>query len=475
MIQKDTLNVQTNLRATHFTLGNNPDNPYKTVNRDSYKPVSSENIESQGEKLALRNSHFILGDYNKPGFYNTMHNIHYPYHKGAQGAKLEEEKRRDLRTHHFQLGSYGPTIKTSNNLVYNQKPLQKDLQHERDAQKAKMRAHHHNFAESTNIVMTTHYNDQYNKDVDPQALKQGIPAAELKQKVVDLRNSHIILGKEYLPMVTTQQNDYSQKPEAKREAVNPLLQQSHFQLGNSGPDFKTTNNQFHDRQPLVENKLAEETKKDLRASHFTMGQDQQGYLTETKGNYINHHQQGFQKVNQDEKFFKNNFTHTNPNGNNYYNSTYKTFMKAPQISNVQQSRNQQQDRGSNFKIGFQGDSWQTEFQDKFNQKEGGRQIMNQQLKNNLRSSHFQFNDVKNGLYNTTFKSSFTYKDGSNARGTLDQQLQKDLRSHHFHFGNQQGEYQTTNQRTYTVPKNAERAQFNKEKAADLRADHFKIN
>lgn len=28
---------------------------------------------------------------------------------------------------HVILGSYGPTIKTSNNLVYNSKPLQNDL------------------------------------------------------------------------------------------------------------------------------------------------------------------------------------------------------------------------------------------------------------------------------------------------------------------------------------------------------------
>jgi len=87
-----------------------------------------------------------------------MHNIHYPFHKNAESAKLDEETKRDLRTHHFQmgkifdkifdrdnillwdyhnlriffiknlkillfivlslLGSYGPTIQTSNNLVY---------------------------------------------------------------------------------------------------------------------------------------------------------------------------------------------------------------------------------------------------------------------------------------------------------------------------------------------------------------------
>lgn len=65
-------------------------------------------------------------------------------------------------------------------------------------------------------------------------------------------------------MQTTMQNDYTTKGDAKREAKNPLLQQSHFHLGDAKTDFQTTNNDFHSRQPLVENKLAEETMKDLR-------------------------------------------------------------------------------------------------------------------------------------------------------------------------------------------------------------------
>lgn len=93
--------------------------------------------------------------------------------------------------------------------------MQKNLQHDRDQQKAKMRAHNHNFAESTNLVMTTHYNDQFNKDVDPSALKQAISTSQIKQKVIDLRNSHIVLGKDIIPMQTTQQIDYNAKPDSK--------------------------------------------------------------------------------------------------------------------------------------------------------------------------------------------------------------------------------------------------------------------
>lgn len=40
-----------------------------------------------------------------------MHNIHYPYHKNAESAKLDEETKRDLRTHHFQMGKIFDRIK----------------------------------------------------------------------------------------------------------------------------------------------------------------------------------------------------------------------------------------------------------------------------------------------------------------------------------------------------------------------------
>jgi len=72
--------------------------------------------------------------------------------------------------------------------------------------------------------------------------------------------------------------------------------------------------------------------------------------------------------------------------------------------------------------------------------------------------------LKNGLYNTTFKSDYAYRDTKNARGALDQQLQKDLRTHHFNLGNQVGEYDTTYRRGYTAPLNPERAVFNAQKA-----------
>ncbi|EGR30947.1 hypothetical protein IMG5_120530, partial [Ichthyophthirius multifiliis] len=471
---KDKLNLQTNLRASHFTLGNDQKHlQYQTIHRKDYTPKKAQHEQSQD--LKLMNSHFALGEEKKQWIYNTTNNVAYPFHKGTHKAGLEEARQRDLRTHHFQFGSYGPTVHTHNNLTYDTKPVQQNLQNEREAQKAKMRRHNHQFAESERIEMTSNYNDQYNKQLDPNALRQGLSAADIMQKVVNLRNSHIVFGKENLPMKTIQQSDYTRKPEAKIEQKNPALQQSHFELGNQKNTFTTTNREFHNEQPLVQNRLAEETQKDLRASHFMLGQDQQQYNTEFTGNFKNHQLNGFKKINLDEKFFKNNFTHTNPDGKTNYNSTYKTYMKFPETAKLEPSREQNMDRRSNFQLGQQANQWKTEFQDQYFKNNGKPSILQQDQKDNLRKSHFQFEDMKNGQYSTEQKSQFTNKNINQARGVLDPQLQKDLRTHHFEFGAQKGLYETTHKKHYVKYDNYQKAQFNYQKAMDLRADHFQVN
>lgn len=73
-----------------------------------------------------------------------------------------------------------------------------------------MRAHHHNFAETQAKMMQTHYNAQY-QGYPQESLLQSKNKEELMERVVGLRQSHIILGKERLPMQSIQQVDYSKK------------------------------------------------------------------------------------------------------------------------------------------------------------------------------------------------------------------------------------------------------------------------
>lgn len=45
--------------------------------------------------------------------------------------------------------------------TYTEKPIHSNVHNEQEAQKTKMRAHHHTFAETDVKMMRTYYNEQY--------------------------------------------------------------------------------------------------------------------------------------------------------------------------------------------------------------------------------------------------------------------------------------------------------------------------
>lgn len=98
---------------------------------------------------------------NQQQYYSTSNNALLKYDKNYECAKLSEEQRQDLRKHHFKLGQYAPTTQTIYNIQYDEKKATLDQDHEQ--QKAKMRGHHHDFKEQNNLLMTSKYNDDFNK------------------------------------------------------------------------------------------------------------------------------------------------------------------------------------------------------------------------------------------------------------------------------------------------------------------------
>jgi len=59
---------------------------------------------SQKDKLNLRASHFEFGPHDPSKTFVTLHQKDYKTHVGFQAPKLNEEKKRDLRSSHFVLG-----------------------------------------------------------------------------------------------------------------------------------------------------------------------------------------------------------------------------------------------------------------------------------------------------------------------------------------------------------------------------------
>ena len=69
-----------------------------------YPPYDINPSGSVGKELNLKASHFELGNYSAKNLYATTNLCKYPPHFGFHPEKLNEEKKNDLRTHHFNLG-----------------------------------------------------------------------------------------------------------------------------------------------------------------------------------------------------------------------------------------------------------------------------------------------------------------------------------------------------------------------------------
>ena len=72
--------------------------------RRDYIPHDFDFNPSLGKELNLKGSHFELGSFSSKNFYATTNLAKYPNHVGFRPEKLNEEKKADLRTHHFNLG-----------------------------------------------------------------------------------------------------------------------------------------------------------------------------------------------------------------------------------------------------------------------------------------------------------------------------------------------------------------------------------
>eukprot|EP01015_Nassula_variabilis_P030122 TRINITY_DN6580_c0_g1_i1.p2 TRINITY_DN6580_c0_g1~~TRINITY_DN6580_c0_g1_i1.p2 ORF type:complete len:180 (+),score=15.70 TRINITY_DN6580_c0_g1_i1:260-799(+) len=158
-----------------------------------------------------------------------------------------------------------------------------------------------------------------------------------------------------------------------------------------------------------------------------------------------------------------------------YTQNMRKHNNAPQ--NETQQRSQTQDRGSNFQLGQQGSNFLSEAQSQF--KNPGRQQINEidpNVKKDLRSSHFKFNETKNNQFKTTTMLDYGSKieASRNFNDPGDHlKVKNSLRQSHFTLGNEKTNYTTVKEATY---KNlaAERQFLDPNQESNLRKHHFNL-
>jgi len=461
------------LRRTHFTLGTGASHHQSSEYVAEYQRKQTAFETSQKDKLNLRASHFEFGPHDPSKTFVTLHQKDFKEHVGFQPPRLNEEKKRDLRSSHFVLGNYHAPYASLNHANFTEKyiPIGQQRQ-EQEEQKNKMRKHNHDFTETNKKHLTSEYHAHFNKQNDPNSLKQGLSPAELRQKVIDLRKSHVVLGGDHKPMQSIAQQDYQFRPGTILPAANDNvnIRRTNFKLGTEQGDMASLYHSEFVKHPKSKPESLGALGQDLRATHFSLGQEAPLYAT-TSGNHRGP-PVGFkppQTLNPNLQ--KNHFTigdNSAPLLNKTtYTNNYRNFGNAAQT----QARDQTQDRGSNFNFGGQRAPWVTETQQNYINHEGAKPAdLEGFLKADLRSSHFKFNDVKpDSQFKTTQQTSYVPKEG--VPNKLDEALKKDLQANHFKLGQTHSGYGTTSGAAYQ-PTDGKPSNLDPSLAKDLRANHF---
>jgi hypothetical protein len=132
--------------------------------------------------------------------------------------------------------------------------------------------HNHNFTEIEGKQYSSEYNKNFNKEMDPQFLKQGLSGEQLKQKVVDLRKSHVVLGEDVKKMQSVAMHDYVPK---NTEGVKPAndnvaIRRTNFELGVNQPEYASMSSTYYVEHPNVkaDRTVFEALRQDLRGEYF---------------------------------------------------------------------------------------------------------------------------------------------------------------------------------------------------------------
>ena len=88
-----------------------------------------------------------LGNQDK-SYFTTTNKVLLKAWDNAEIAKLDDKKLKELRSHHFKLGSYNPNeAMTTNKIYYDTKPITGEASKNQEESKKNMRGHHHDFKE----------------------------------------------------------------------------------------------------------------------------------------------------------------------------------------------------------------------------------------------------------------------------------------------------------------------------------------
>jgi hypothetical protein len=461
------------LRSTHFTLGHEDISKAHSEYIEEYQkyPINSE--DNLGDKLGLKKSHFNLGnDSMKDPYLSLYKRDHVQFDKVA-ASTLDTDTLKDLRRHHFQLGSDQGFPKSEAQENFIARDLPKGTREEFAHVMNRNKAENLHFADDANYFSSV-YNEKYNKNLDPNNPHKGIDRAEIKKQVTALQQSNITLGSQGEDYGTSMRNAFANKHGSyERAAPSINLMQTNFVTGDDMQPTESMYAHYHKKFPIEVAKLNDDLQKDLRAHHFKFGDKEVNYESASAQFFKEPGAESYKDKDKNPLLYKNHFAF----GDNAptYQTSYNAVHQEYNAQMPNRANDSKRDRASNIVLGYADTEKRSEAQSQFVKYQDPKKAkLDENLSKDLKQSHFKFDtpmqyeSYSHGVYKDVLDKAKEI----NPKGTMTE-LANDLRRNHFEYGNDYNQFRTSQRDAYQGLA-GKSSTLEKELANDLRRNHFDV-
>ena len=275
--------TSTDITRTHFQLGGE-NAPMRTVHQAEYREKQSNAGPQTKDTKAFQCTNFRFGDDRTNHVTSTQ--MHYKYYPGQETSKLNRDQLNELRKEHFILGKQNTRFQSVTHAAHGDKGMNKPdlLGSKTGFQRSSVKIGDPNLAK-TYFQTTYEVSNQSRPMANNTYNNQGIAK----------EGSHFHIGDKNRPIGKSQnQITYrAHDPSASKidEDFVKKIKSNHFDLGMGNPvpgQYKSvTQSAFNEKGDAsqIRAKLDEQRKNDLTASHFKVGGDRVAMRSTMQGSY----------------------------------------------------------------------------------------------------------------------------------------------------------------------------------------------
>lgn len=416
-------NLSKDLRKTHLLIGNDTSKKASEFTV-SYPPKEAERPEKP--KIDLKKHNAVLGTTGIA--YKTETSANYkPGYVSIQDVKSAKAIERNLRGHHFDLGTDGPTQKSTFGADFVQKPSERaqeviDLKND-------LRKSHFTLGRGPKMLKST-------------SQQQFVPypsTSSLTHRDPNLRKEHFQLGIESQALSSTHRQFFTVKSQGKQDLNSEKLadlRNSHFVLGKNQANYSTSSllSKPQTARPELQKDLVG---LNIRSTHFQLGSDPANFQT----SYIGNSKTPVVPLTVDKSDSQRHLSSNISFGSGKFPQTSsQASFKHPNPKDIEKPDPNlvRELRSHHFKLGTAGNQFKTTASE-FGKKNGEPGQFDESRRQDLRASHFKIGD-KNVHFLSTNKNDFVKYDGSGS--VADPNLAKNLRKTHFTVGADKGQWLT---------------------------------